>query len=241
MYFIQNPPRLRKFKIGGIYETGLEEYDKMYVLVDIAHIQKLNNWNKSQISGFEILIDDYDKLNEVTDSVKEKIGFQFFDNGSTLKVRNVVQNNPQIFDWLDLTDTNVWVILILMVIVASFNMISGLLVLILDRTNMIGILKALGMENFRIRKIFMFQSINIIVKGIFWGNISGLSICLIQFFGEVIKLDPSSYYVNNVPVNISLLHFFLLNIGVFLIIAGILIVPSVLIKYITPVKAIRFN
>ncbi len=241
MYFIQNPPRLRKFKVCGIYETGFEENDKMIILADIAHIQKLNDWTKDQISGFEILINDYDKLEEMTDVVQNAAGFQFNTDGSKLRVANIKENYPQIFDWLALTDTNVWVILVLMLVVAGFNMISGLLIIILERTNMIGILKAVGTSNLSIRKIFLYHAAFIIGKGLFWGNVIGVSICLIQYYFNIIKLDASSYYVSSVPINLNLLHLLLLNLGTLVTTVMMLILPSFIITRISPVKAIKFN
>ena len=180
MYFIQEPARMRRFTVTGIFETSLEEFDKIYVFGDIRHIQKLNDWDPEQISGFEINITDFSELDEQTYMVMNSVGFGFEEDGSRLKVVNIREKYPQIFDWLNLQDMNVMIILILMLVVAGFNMVSGLLILILDRTNMIGILKALGSPNVSIRKIFLYQSGFMILKGLIWGNVIGILICLVQ-------------------------------------------------------------
>jgi len=241
MYFIQEPPRMRRFEVSGIFETSLEEFDKIYVLADISHIQRLNDWDGNQISGFEITIDDFNQLDELTYRVMNIVGFGFEDDRTRLKVVNIYDKYPQIFDWLNLQDMNVIVILILMIIVAGFNMVSGLLILILDRTTMIGILKALGTINLTIRRIFLYQSGFLIVKGLFWGNLIGLALCLLQKEFEIIKLDQSSYYLTTVPINLNVFHILALNIGTCLVVMMILIIPSMIISRISPVKAIRFN
>jgi len=241
MYFIQDPPRMRRFEVSGIYETSLEEFDRTFVLADIKHIQRLNDWDEDQISGFEITVNDFKHLEELTYQVMNIVGYGFEDDGSRLKVTNINEKFPQIFDWLNLQDMNVFIILLLMLVVAGFNMVSGLLILILDRTNMIGILKALGAVNVSIRKIFLYQSGFLIIKGLFWGNLIGLGICLIQKHFEIIKLDQTSYYLSAVPVNLSLYHLLTLNLVTCIVILLILIIPSVVISRISPVKAIKFN
>lgn len=244
MYFIQEPPRLRIFKISGIYDTGLEDHDMLFVIGNLAEIQKLNDWDSSDnelISGFEIIIDDYKELDKMTEVVYNEVGIKLNSDGSKLKVQNIKQKNPQIFDWLALTNTNVWVILILMIIVSTINMISGLLIIILERTNLIGILKALGSNNLSIRKIFLYNSAYIIGKGLIWGNLIGILICAVQFYFEIIPLDPTSYYVDTVPINLRFFHLILLNAGTILLTLSTLIFPSMLITKIEPVKAIKFN
>ncbi len=241
MYFVQDPPRARQFNISGIYETNLEELDKIYVLADIKHIQRLNNWNEDQVSGFEVEIHDFKELFPATIDVIQTVGFDLDDDGSRLKVRNIIQKYPQIFDWLNLQDLNVWIILVLMLLVAGFNMISGLLILILERTNMIGILKSIGTGNWSLRKIFLYKSGFILARGLFWGNIIGIGLCLIQNHFELLKLDPSTYYLASVPVNLNLLNILLLNAGTMFLILFMLLVPSYLISRITPVKTIRFD
>ncbi len=243
MYFIQDSPepRMRKFIIGGIYETSLEEFDKLYVLVDIAHIQKLNNWKSNQISGFEILLKDVEQIDRMKLDVEDQVMLQLKEGEDFLKVVSIKEKFPQLFDWLELQDMNVWIILGLMIIVAGFNMVSGLLILILERTNMIGILKSLGAQNFSIRKVFLYQAAMLIGKGLLIGNIVGISLCLLQHYTGIVKLDPAAYYVTEVPVSLSLYHIVLLNLGTLAVTVTMLIVPSFIITKISPVKAIQFN
>jgi lipoprotein-releasing system permease protein len=241
MLFIQDPPRMRKFTISGIYETSLEEFDKMYVFCDIGHIKKLNGWNDDQVSGFEVYIDDFDKLDEMTSMVRDKIGYKITEEETKFKVTNIRMRFPQIFDWLNFQDINVIIIILLMLIVAGFNMISGLLILILEKTNMIGVLKSLGAEDKTIRRMFLYQAAYLIGKGLFWGNFIGIGLAFIQFKTGVVTLDPSSYYIKTVPVNLELIHILSLNAGTMLVIILMLLVPSQLISRITPVKAIKYD
>ncbi len=234
MYFIQDPPRMRKFKISGIYETGLEEYDKIYALVDIAHIQKLNAWTKNQVSGFEVLIDDFDDLDKMGKYVYNNIGYDL--NSKTIKELNV-----SLFDWLNLQNTNVFIILVMVILVAAITIISTLLILILEKTNMIGILKSLGVRNWSVRKIFIYNAEYIIGKGILWGNIIGIAICLLQKKFEIFTLNQESYYVSVVPIDINLLNILMINLGTIFISVLILIIPSYIISRITPIKAIRYD
>ena len=234
MYFIQDPPRMRKFIIAGIYETGLEDFDKMYLICDIYHIRKLNNWDQNQISGFEILLNNFDDLNKVYDKVYHSIGYSL--NAQTIK-----QLYPEIFDWLELMDMNVVIILIVMFLVSGITMISTLLVLILEKTSMIGILKALGTRNNSIRRIFLYNAAYIIIKGLLWGNGIALSICFIQYKYHFIKLPQESYYVSFVPVNFNILHILLINICTLILSTFILIIPSYITTRINPVKAITFK
>jgi lipoprotein-releasing system permease protein len=241
MYFIQDPPRMRRFTVAGIFETSLEEFDKVFIFGDIRHIQKLNDWSDEQISGFEVNLKEFRDLEHQTYEVINTVGFGFEEDGSRLKVINIHDKYPQIFDWLNLQDMNVLIILILMLVVAGFNMVSGLLILILDRTNMIGILKALGSPNVSIRKIFMYQSGFLILRGLLWGNIIGTGICLLQKYTGIMELDQSSYYLNTVPINLNVLHIVVLNLGTALAIVGMLIIPSMIISRISPARAIRFE
>jgi len=241
MYFIQDPPRARTFTISGIYNTSLEEFDRLYVFADIKQVQRLNNWTAGEVSGYEVLIDDMNDLPELTRAVREQVAFEFLEDGSRLKVDNAIQKNSQIFDWLKLQDMNVVVLVILMLVVAGFNMISGLLILILERTNMIGILKALGTRNASVRKIFLYQSGYLTLVGLAWGNLFGLAICLAQKYLNLIPLDPSSYYLDTVPINLNLLHLLALNAGTMTITFLFLLIPSMIIARISPDKSIRFN
>jgi lipoprotein-releasing system permease protein len=241
MHFIQDPPRMRKFTISGIYETSLEEFDKMYVFCDIGHIKRLNGWDDNMVSGFEIFIDDFDKLDALTLEVRDAIGYRLVEDEAKFKVTNIRTKYPQIFDWLNFQDINVIIIILLMLIVAGFNMISGLLILILEKTNMIGVLKALGSEDRTIRRVFIFQAAFLIGKGLLWGNIIGIGLAFFQLKTGMISLDPTSYYIKTVPVNLELAHILLLNAGTMAVIIIMLLVPSQLISRITPVKAIRYD
>ncbi len=241
VYFVQEPPRMRPFVVSGIYKTSIEDFDKAFAIVDLRHLQKLNNWTDDQISGYEIQIANYEQLEAITDSVFDVAGYRFTEEGTKLKISNIRQLYPQIFDWLNLQDINVWIILALMLIVAGFNMISGLLILILERTNMIGLLKGLGYNNWKIRKIFLFQAGFLISKGLFWGNLIGISLALIQLYFGVIPLDEATYYIDRVPIELTIRHLLYLNIGTLLIIVGMMVLPSYLITKISPAKAIKFN
>ncbi len=241
MYFIQDPPRARTFTISGIYNTSLEQFDQLYIFADIKQVQRLNNWNNGEVSGYEVLIDKMDDLPELAAKVREQVGFDFLEDGSRLKVETIREKNTQIFDWLNLQDMNVVVLVILMLVVAGFNMISGLLILILERTNMIGILKALGTSNVSVRKIFMYQSGYLTLVGLLWGNLVGLGICLAQKQLNLVSLNPSSYYLDTVPINLNLAHLLMLNAGTMIITFLFLLIPSGIIARISPDKSIRFN
>jgi lipoprotein-releasing system permease protein len=241
MLFIQDPPRMRKFTISGIYETSLEEFDKMYVFCDIGHIKRLNGWKEDQVSGFEIFIKDFDKLDELTSEVRDAIGYKITEEDTKFKVTNIRLRYPQIFDWLNFQDINVVIIILLMLIVAGFNMISGLLILILEKTNMIGVLKSLGAEDITIRRMFLYQAAYLIGKGLFWGNLIGIGLAYLQLKTGVLTLDAASYYIKTVPVNLELSHILLLNAGTMIAIIAMLLVPSQLISRISPVKAIKYD
>jgi lipoprotein-releasing system permease protein len=234
MYFVQQPPRVRKFNIKGIYQTGMEEFDKLYVIGDIKHVQRLNDWDENYISGFEVLLYDFKNMDLIAEELREEIDLN-------LNALTIQELYPQIFDWLDLQDINVNIILILMILVAGINMTATLLIIILERTRTIGILKALGMKNYTIQKIFLFNAAYIIGKGLFWGNFFGLGLCYLQYKFKIIKLDEASYYIQSVPIDLSLFSILLLNFGTLLICLLILLIPSFIISRITPVKAIRFS
>lgn len=235
MYFIiDDLIRARRFTIKGIYETGLEDFDKMFVLCDIGQIQKLNSWESNQVAGFEILVNDLKNLDQVADEVYKFIPYD--TNARTIK-----EIYPQIFDWLKLQDMNVIIILTLMILVAIITMISALLILILERTNTIGLLKALGYKTWNIRKIFLIIASNIALKGIFWGNLIGLSLVFVQKYSGIIKLSQESYYVSVVPIQINFFYLLVLNLATLLITIMALVIPSVIISAISPVKAIRYE
>jgi len=240
-YFIQDRVRARKFKIAGIYSTNFIEYDKLFLLADMRQVQALNDWSPDSFSGLEVLITDFNRLDEVGDAVYGATANRFNKEGAAFSTQTIKQLNPQIFSWLDLLDMNVWVILILMLAVAGFNMISGLLILILERTNMIGILKSVGATNWSVRKIFLYHSFFLIGKGMLWGNVIGLSLCAIQYFTGVVPLDPEAYYVATVPVTFNWLYIILLNVGTLAASLLMMIGPSYLITKIDPAKIIRYE
>ncbi|MAW21809.1 MAG: hypothetical protein CMD16_05395 [Flavobacteriales bacterium] len=234
IYFVQDPPRVRKFKIKGIYNTSMIDFDKLFVIADLKHIQSLNGWSDYQVGGFEITIDNFDNLNKLTERIYEQVPYD-------LNAQSIKEKVPQIFDWLDLQDINVRVILVLMLVVGVINMITALLILILERTRMIGILKAIGANNWSVRKVFLYSAVHLIVKGLFLGNLIGLGFGFLQQKFRIISLDPETYYMNTVPINFDLSYILLLNIGTIIVCYLILIIPSVIITKITPIKAIRFQ
>jgi lipoprotein-releasing system permease protein len=234
VYFIQEPPRARKFFISGIYETGMSKFDDAIVIADIKHIQKLNNWDKNQISGFEVIIDEFNQLDKLDEFVYDYIGME-------LNATTIAEKHQDIFGWLELQDWNVIIILSLMTLVAGINMISALLILILDKINMIGILKSIGATNESIRKIFLINGSFLIGKGLLIGNFIGLSICYLQYKFHLISLPKETYYVAYIPIEFNLNYIALLNIITFIVCIAMLILPSMVISKISPVKAVRFN
>jgi len=226
--------RVKDFYISGIYETGFEEYDKKLVLVDIAQVQKLNYWSRDQVGGFEVSIKNYNDLEKASEMVNEEIG-------QGLNAQTIRQSNSTIFTWLDLQDVNAVVVITLMILVAGINMISALLIIILERTNMIGILKALGSSNGSIQKIFLYNAMYMIGKGLFWGNLVGIALCLVQKQFGILTLPQETYYISVVPINIDIAFILLLNAGTLLTCVLMLIIPSFIVSRITPVKAIRFS
>lgn len=231
---VQYEERVKEFFISGIYSTGFDEYDKKMVFVDIAQVQKLNYWDKNQVGGFEVAINNFDNIDKAGEAVDELVG-------QDLIAQTIRQVNETIFSWLDLQDVNAMIVIGLMVLVASINMISALLILILERTNMIGILKALGSTNWNIQKVFLYNAAYLIGLGLFWGNIIGLGLCLVQHNFGIITLPEETYYVPVVPINIDVVQVLLLNAGTLLTCLMMLLVPSFIVSKITPVKAIRFS
>jgi lipoprotein-releasing system permease protein len=210
-------------------------------LVDIKHLRKLNNWDENQITGFEIQVENFSKLVDYEIAVNRMVGNNFSPDGSVLKVRSIKEEYPGIFDWLSLLDMNVWIILFLMLAVAGFNMVSGLLVIILERVNMIGIMKSMGARNIQIEKVFVYFAGFLISRGLLFGNIIGIGLCLIQMFTGVVTLDPESYYVSSVPINLNVWHILILNVGTMLTTILIMIFPSMIVSKINPADSIRFN
>jgi lipoprotein-releasing system permease protein len=237
----ESTPRMLQLSISGLYRTSLEEFDNIFVIGDLKQIQRLNGWEEDEVSGFEIIIADFDRISEMEQEVRNTVLDYSKENDAILRTTNITREYPQIFDWLAILDMNVWIILILMALVAGFNMISGLLVIILERSKMIGVLKALGSPDWSIRKVFLYLSVFLTSRGILWGNIIGISFIAIQNTFSIFKLNPTTYYVDVVPVNFSLLHILLLNTGTVLAITLMLVLPSYLISKISPDKTIRFD
>lgn len=240
-YFIQENIRARKFTIVGLYSTDFVEYDRMFLLTDIRHVRRLNDWSDDEFSGLEILISDFSKIDDAGEAVYMATSNRFNEDGEAYFTRTIRQLNPQIFGWLDLLDMNVWVILILILSVAGFIMISGLLILILERTNMIGMLKSLGTTNWSVRKIFLYHSFFLVLKGMLWGNVIGLLLCALQYWFGIIPLDPESYYTATVPIAFNWWYILFLNIGTLIASFLMMIGPSVLITKISPAKIIRYE
>lgn len=236
VHFVEQGEQLkRRFTVSGVYRTGLEEYDRKFALVDIRQIQRLLGWEEDQVSGFEVFIDDIDDLVPITEYI------YFEELPPELYAETIREKLPEIFDWLDLQDINEVVILSLMIIVAIINMITALMILILERTNMIGILKALGTTNWGIRKIFLYYAAYIIVVGLLWGNLIGIGLCLLQERFEFITLSEENYYLSTAPIDLNFWPILLLNLGTLAVTLFFLIIPSYLVTSISPVKAIRFK
>lgn len=227
-------PRQLRLDIVGIYESAYQEFDKVYLMADIRHIQRINRWEKDEVGAFEVFVDDFDKVQEINNRV-------YKNTGSFLRSITVIERNRNIFDWVKLFDFNIGLIISIMIIVAGINMIVALLVLILERTRMIGILKALGTSDWSVRKIFIYNAMYLIGMGLFWGNLIGLAFVYAQRYFGIIELDPETYYVRVAPVYMSFGHILLLNLSVFVLCLLMLLIPSYIITKISPVKSIRFE
>lgn len=240
-FFSNNGVRPRKYTITGIYQTNLSMFDKVICYTDLYSAVKLNGWESDQTSGAELTVKDFSKLDDVADILTHRVNRSSDKYGETYSSATIQQNYPQIFSWLDLLDLNVWIILTLMVCVAGFTMISGLLIIILERTQMIGILKALGERNATIRHTFLWFSVFIIGQGMFWGNLLGIGIVLLQQYTGFVSLDPQIYYVSEAPMELNLPLILLLDIVTLLICVLVLIAPSFLISHIHPAKSMRYE
>lgn len=227
-------PNSRRFKITGIFNSGFQDFDATYIIGDIRHIQRINKWNSDQVGAFEVFTNDFDKIKSIGEQVYEQ-------TSSTLDTKTIIEKYSYIFEWLKLFDLNIIIILAVMILVATINMVVALLVLILERTQMIGILKALGANNWSVRKIFLYNAFYLIVRGLFWGNLIGISLLVIQQYFGIIKLNPENYYVNQAPVYINLGYILLLNLLTVTVCFLVLLIPSYIITKISPVKAIRFD
>ncbi|WET01095.1 FtsX-like permease family protein [Flavobacterium sp. YJ01] len=227
-------PNSRRFKIVGIFNSGFQDFDATYIIGDIRHIQRINKWNSDQIGAFEVFVNDFDEIKTIGNLVYEK-------TSSTLDTETIVEKYSYIFDWLQLFDFNIVVILAVMILVATINMVVALLVLILERTQMIGILKSMGANNWSVRKIFLYNAFYLILRGLFWGNLIGISILLVQQQFGIIQLNPENYYVNQAPVYLNWIYILLLNLLTVTVCFLVLLIPSYIITKISPVKAIRFD
>ena len=227
-------PNIRRFKIVGIYNSGLQEFDSSYILGDLRHLQRMNRWSPDQAGCFEVFITDFTQIKQKGDEVYQ-------ETSSVLKSQTIEEKFSYIFDWLKLFDFNIVVILIIMIVVSTINMVVALLVLILERTQMIGILKSMGANNWSIRKLFLYNAFYLILRGLFWGNFIGIGFLVIQKYFGIIKLPPENYYVTVAPVDINLFYIALLNIGTVLVCLLVLLIPSYLITKIVPAKTIRFD
>ncbi|MEE2954070.1 MAG: FtsX-like permease family protein [Bacteroidota bacterium] len=234
VYFIQDPPRVRKFKISGIYRTGFSDFDDIILLGDIRHVQNLNSWGHDRVGGFEIMLSNLDDIDRHTQIVYNQLDYN-------LICKNIKELYPQIFDWLDLQNLNIQVILFLMIVVGVMNMITALLIMILEKTQLIGILKALGANNWVVRKVFVYNALYLIIYGLMLGNIFGLSLGYLQKTFNLIKLDPNIYYMDTVPINFDFSSIILLNLGVFIICWLVLLIPSIIITKMKPIQSIRFE
>jgi len=237
-YFLKDderqPPSILTYTIVGIYNSGFKDFDQLFVIGDIKHIQRLNRWEEDQVGNFEVFIDDYDQLDQKDEAIYKAIP-------STLKTEKVSDRFYTIFEWISIFDKNIYGIIGIMILVAGINMITALLVLILERTQIIGILKALGSSNISVRKIFLYNATYLIIVGLFWGNLIGLSVLFVQKYFNLFPLDPDTYYVSAVPVYINLGYILAFNLGTFVLCMAMLLIPSYIITKISPVKAIRFE
>ena len=226
-------PNQRSFKIVGLYNSGFQEFDASYIFTDIRHIQKINKWQPDQIGNFELFIKDFDRIEEVGKQVYGKVG-------SFLDSQTIIQKFPFIFEWLGMFDFNIYLIIGIMIVVGGFNMITAILVLILEKTPMIGTLKSLGASDRSIRKIFLYNATYIIGLGLLWGNVLGFLLLWLQQRYSLIKLDPATYYVTEVPIAFTPLWVLLLNIGVLLLCLLMLLIPTYVITKISPTKSMKF-
>ena len=232
--YIDYEPRVRDFYIKGIFNTGFSDFDKNLVFVDLKQIQKLNYWKENEVAGYEVYLNDFNLLEPSLENINDLIGYNY-------TVASVKQLQSSIFSWLDMIDVNAVIIITLMVLVAAINMISALLILILERTNLVGILKALGLANVSVRKIFFHVSLQLLIKGLFFGNLIGIAFCLIQWHYHFLPLNPETYYLDSVPINLSIVHVLLINVGTIIICLLMMFLPTLILNKITPMKAIRFS
>lgn len=234
MYFVQNPPRARKMTVVGIYETDVEEFDNQLIIGNIALVQRLNGWDKNTIGSYEFFVDDFNNLRSIESNLKKQLP-------PDLRIESVTRRFPALFDWLNMLDQNTLILMSLILLVACFNIISVLLVMMMERTSMIGLLKTLGSPNGQIRKIFFYIGIQLAIKGLLLGNLLGIGLCLIQKNFKIIPLDPINYSMSFVPIQFDWQMIIILNISTLVIIALILIIPTLIIASIRPIQALAFR
>lgn len=234
IYFVQEPPRARRFNISGIFETGFGELDETYAYVDMRMLQKLNNWVPDAITGYEINLTNDQYIDDAASEIFEYIPY-------SVELRTIREMHPQLFEWLQLLDMNVWVIVILMIVVACINMTTALLILIVERSNMIGIIKTIGANNHQIRNIFLYISIYLITYGVIIGNVMGIGICWLQSKYSIIKLDQTAYYLSEVPILLEWKDIVILNMGTLLVCIVTMLIPTMVISKINPVKVLKFD
>lgn len=240
-YFIDDNVRTRRFTVAGIYQTNMTRFDEAFCFIDLHTSIKLNGWNDDQCSGAEVTVKDFDRLEETAEAFVDAVNRKTDEYGNTYGSQTIYETYPQVFSWLELLDINVWIILALMVCVAGFTMISGLLIIILERTQMIGVLKAIGARNKTIRHTFLWFAVFIIGQGLLLGNVLGLGIIALQKYTGLVKLDPQTYYVSEAPMEVNAPLFVLLNIATLIICVFVLIAPSYLISHIHPAKSMRYE
>ena len=240
-YFFQQQVRGRKFIISGIYSTTFSQFDDLFALCTSQVLQELNGWSRHYISSLEITITDFDRLDPITDHIRQIVGNKFDDSKIIYDVQSIKEVYPQIFNWLDMLNINAYIVIVLMLAVAGFNIVSGLLIIILEKTQTIGILKALGMKDKEIRKVFVVSAMFFVGRGMVWGNIISFSIVVLQHFLHIVPLNPEYYYTSFVPVHIDFRLLIVLNLSVFLFSILIMVLPSQMISKILPAKSIKFE
>ena len=240
-YFVGEQVQVRKLLICGIYETGFAEFDERFVLSKEGVLRQLNQWTNQQVSGIAIQVDDVKRLNEASDEVFFAVANRFDADGNAYYSETMEQLNPQIFAWLDLLDTNVIVIILLMLSVSGFSIISGLIILILDAVQLIGTLKALGATNQQLKQVFILEASMLVGKGMLIGNSIGIAIALAQYYGHIIGLNAATYYVSYVPIAFPIGWLLLLNVGVLLVSVLILLAPATIVTRISPTKVMHFE
>ena len=233
-YFIQNPPRVRKFRVSGIYQTGLDEFDEVYVIGDIRQVRELNAWPDSLVGGMEVVLKDFKRLDRVADQLYEALPYD-------LRIDKITDQYAQLFDWLQLLNRNVIIFLVLIIFVATFNMVATIFIMILERTNMIGVLKALGATDNQIRRIFFFRGMDLTLRGMLIGNAVALGFCALQYYFKIIPLDPENYYMDRVPIDWDPQMLIILNAATFGTSLLAVLIPTYLIARIKPVVAIKFD